>query len=231
MIGLNLIYLSQREQFVNVNGRNSFFLPVTCGVPHGSILGPLLFLLYVNDLPNTSSLLTFHLFADDTNLYFSSKNVSHLEANLNHELKSVAEWMKCNRLALSVSKTNFILFHSSKRKPNQSLRIKIDAVLIKQVGSTNYLGLILDSNLTWKSHINELCLKLSKTVGILSKVRHFADNHILVMLYYSLIYPFLTYGIHVWGLIYNLSLISNTIIYYPEKSNQNNIFLRTKIPF
>ena len=195
-------YLSQREQFVNVNGHNSLSLPVTCGVPQGSILGPLLFLLYVNDLPNTSSLLTFHLFADDTNIYFSSKNLSHLEATLNCELKSVAEWMKCNRLALSISKTNFILFHSSKLKPNQSLRIKIDDTPIKQVDSTKYLGITFDSNLTWKSHINELCLKLSKTVGILSKLRHFVNKHILVMLYYSLIYPFLTYGVHVWGLTF-----------------------------
>ena len=107
-------------------------------------------------MPHTFSLLTFHLFADDTNLYFSSKNLSDLEANLNHELKSVAEWMKCNRLALSISKTNFILFHFSKLKlkPNQSLRIKIDDALIKQVGSTKYLGLTFDSNLTWKSLFN-----------------------------------------------------------------------------
>ena len=110
--------------------------------------------------------------------------------------------MKCNRLALSISKTNFILFHSSKLKPNQSLRIKIDDTPIKQVDSTKYLGITFDSNLTWKSHINELCLKLSKTVGILSKVRHFVNKHILVMLYYSLIYPFLTYGVHVWGLTF-----------------------------
>ena len=75
-------YLSQREQFVNVNGQNSLFLLVTCGVPQGSIIGPLLFLFYVNDLSRTSSLLTFHLFADDTNLYFSGKNLSHLEAIL-----------------------------------------------------------------------------------------------------------------------------------------------------
>ena len=94
-------YLSQTEQFVNVNGHNSLSLPVTCGVPQGSILGPLLFLLYINDLPNTSSLLIFHLFADDTNIYFSSKNFSHLGTTLNCELKSVAEWMKCNRLALN----------------------------------------------------------------------------------------------------------------------------------
>ena len=217
-------YLSQREQFVNVNGHNSLSLPVTCGVPQGSILGPLLFLLYVNDLPNTSSLLTFHLFADDTNIYFSSKNLSHLEATLNCELKSVAEWMKCNRLALSISKTNFILFHSRKLKPNQSLRIKIDDTPIKQVDSTKYLGITFDSNLTWKSHINELCLKLSKT-----KSETFCQQtyscHALLLSYLS--FP------HLWRpcLGFNLSLISNTIIYYPKKSNQNNIFLRTKIPF
>ena len=94
--------------------------------------------------------------------------------------------MKCNRLALSISNTNFILFHSSKLKPNQSLRIKIDGALIKQVDSTKYLGITFDSNLTWKSLTNEPCLKLSKTVGILSKVRHFVNKHILALLYYSL---------------------------------------------
>ena len=91
-------------------------------------------------MPNTSSLLTFHLFADDTNPYFSTKNLSHLEASLNHELQFVAKCMKCNRLALSISKTNFIPFHSSERKPNKTLRIKIDDALSKQVGSTKYLG-------------------------------------------------------------------------------------------
>ena len=80
-------YLSNREQFVSVNGHDSDSLPLTCGVPQGSILGPLLFLLYVNDLPNASSLLTFHLFADDTNIYYSSKNLDDLESKLNNELK------------------------------------------------------------------------------------------------------------------------------------------------
>lgn len=114
------------------------------------LIKPRVFLLHVKDLPNTSSLLTYHLFADDTNIYFSRKNLSHLETTLNRKLKSVAEWMKCNRLALSISETNFILFHSSKLKPNQSLRIKIDDVLVKQVESTKYLGTTFDSNLTWK---------------------------------------------------------------------------------
>ena len=79
-------YLSYREQFVCINGHKSDSLPITCGVPQGSILGPLLFLLYINDLPNTSKLLSFHLFADDTNIYFSRKNLNDLELILNQEL-------------------------------------------------------------------------------------------------------------------------------------------------
>ena len=158
--------LSNRKQFVCVNGHESDSLTLTCGVPQGSVLGPLLFLLYINDLPNASSLLTFHLFADDTNIYYSCKNLDDLESKLNHELKIVAEWMKSNRLALSILKTNFILFHSKKLKPSKLLNLKIDGVNIKQVFTVKYLGVTFDSNLTWKNHINELCSKLSKTVEI-----------------------------------------------------------------
>ena len=185
-----------------VNGHESDSLPLTCGVPQGSVLGPLLFLLYANDLTNASSLLTFHLFADDTNIYYSCKNLDDLESKLNHELKIVAEWMKSNRLALSILKTNFILFHSKKLKPSKLLNLKIDGVNIKQVFTVKYLGVTFDSNLTWKNHINELCSKLSKTVGIFSKLRYNVNIDILIMLYYSLIYPFLIYGVQVWGLTY-----------------------------
>ena len=115
--------------------------------------------------------------------------------------------MTCNHLALSISKTNFILFHSNKLKPNQSLSIKIDDACFKQVDSANYLGVMFDSNLTWKNLINELCLKLSKTVGILSKVRYFVNWDILVTLYHSLIYPFLIYGVYVWSLTFPSFLI------------------------
>ena len=99
-------------------------LSITCGTPQGSILGPLLFLLYINDLPDASKLLSFHLFADDTDIYFSHKNHNDLELILNQELQAVAEWMKSNRQALSISKTNFILFHSKRLKPYKSLNLK-----------------------------------------------------------------------------------------------------------
>ena len=159
-------------------------------------------MLYKDDLPNTSKLLSFHLFADDTNIYCSRQNLNDLELILNQELHAVAEWMKSNRLALSILKTNFVLFHSRRLEPYKSLNLKTDGVNIQEVSTVKYLGVTFESNLTWKNHVNELCLKLSKTVGIFSKLRYYVNVDILIMLYYSLIYPFLTYGIQVWGLTY-----------------------------
>ena len=160
-------------------------------------------MLYKDDLPNTSKLLSFHLFADDTNIYFSRQNLNDLELILNQELHAVAEWMKSNRLALSILKTNFVLFHSRRLEPYKSLNLKTDGVNIQEVSTVKYLGVTFDSNLTWKNHVNELCSKLSKTVNIFSKLRYYVNVDILIMLYYSLIYPFLTYGIQVWGLTKN----------------------------
>ena len=105
-----------------INGHKSDSLSITCGVHQGSILRPLLFLLYINDLPNTSKLLSFHLFTDDTNIYCLRKNLNDLELVLNQKLLAVAEWMKSNRLALSILKTNFVLFHSKKLKPYKSFK-------------------------------------------------------------------------------------------------------------
>ena len=195
-------YLSNRQQFVCANGHDSNHLSITCGVPQGSVLGPLLFLLYVNDLPNASESLTFHLFADDTNIYCASKNLIDLELKLNHELIAIAEWMKTNRLALSIVKISFILFYSKKLKPYKTFKLKINGVNIQQVSTIKYLGVTFDANLTWKNHIDELCLKLSKTVGVVSKLRYYVNIDVVKILCNSLIYPFLTYGVHIWGLTY-----------------------------
>ena len=120
--------------------------------------------------------------------------------------------MKSNRLARSILKTNFVLFHSKKLKPYKSLNLKIDGVNIQEVSTVKYLGVTFDSNLTWKNHVNELCLKLSKTVGIFSKLRYYVNVDILIMLYYSLIYPFLSYGIQVWGLTFPTYLKPGTTL-------------------
>ena len=103
-------YLNNREQYVSVNGHNSCSQKVTCGVPQGSVFGPLLFLIYINDISKASSKLSFFLFADDTNLYFESENFQHLQKVVNNELKYIKKWLDANRLALNVEKPALLFF-------------------------------------------------------------------------------------------------------------------------
>ena len=115
-------YLSDRKQFVSLHGTNSEYQTLTCGVPQGSVLGPLLFLLYVNDICNCSSILEFHLFADDTNVFLSDTNIQKLELNLNIELGKVGHWLNANKLSLNIEKTSFVIFHPPQKNylPNES---------------------------------------------------------------------------------------------------------------
>ena len=195
-------YLSNRTQCVSVNGHISSHLKITCGVPQGSVLGPLLFLIYINDLPKSSKKLSFYLFADDTNIYFESDNLSHLEKLVNNELKHVKKWLDVNKLALNVDKTNFIIFHSRQHSLSKPVNIKIGKEHVKQAKYVKFLGLLLDENLSWRYHLSELRKKLPRTSGIFCNIRHLLPTSVLVSLYYSLFASFLQYGIIVWGLTY-----------------------------
>ena len=192
-------YLSNRSQCVTVNGKISDYLPITCGVPQGSILGPLLFILYINDLVNTSRLLKFIMFADDTNIFYSHKSLTELIHIVNIELNQVSNWLKANKLSLNVKKTHFILFHFRQRKIDQLPSVLIDNNIIEQVKSTKFLGVVINENLTWTDHINILINKCSKNVGILRKLRHSLPPHILVTLYNTLILPYLNYCNIAWA--------------------------------
>ena len=196
-------YLSNRTQCVSVNGHISSHLKVTCGVPQGSVLGPLLFLIYINDLPKSSKKLSFYLFADDTNIYFESENLSQLEKVVNNELKHIKKWLDVNKLALNVDKTNFIIFHSRQHSLSKSVNIKIGKEHVKQAKYVKFLGLLLDENLSWRYHLSELRKKLARTSGIFLKIRHLLPTSVLVSLYYSLFASFLQYGIIVWGLTHD----------------------------
>ena len=125
-------YLSDRNQFVSLHGTNSEYQTLTCGVPQGSVLGPLLFLLYVNDICNCSSILEFHLFADDTNVFLSDTNIQKLELNLNIELGKVSHWLNANKLSLNIEKTSFVIFHPPQRKITYQINLRISNNLIKQ---------------------------------------------------------------------------------------------------
>ena len=200
-------YLSDRQQQVSCNGTLSKFLSIKYGVPQGSILGPLLFIIYVNDLPNSSTLLHYILFADDTNVFLSHTSYDQLFKPANKELKSTSEWFKANKLSLNVSKTNFILFRSSKKQiPPNINNIIIDDRINPQVATSKFLGVHIDQHLKWKTHTEEINKKNTKSIGILIRISYLLPSHILTNLYYTLIYLYLTYGSIIWTSAYNTHL-------------------------
>ena len=164
-------YFDNRLQCVCCNGALSDLKLIKFGVPQGSNLGPLLFLLYINDLPNVSSILFFILFADDTNVFFSHKSLYSLFETVNAELSLAADWFCANKLTLNLEKTNFIIFKSHRKTgplENQML-LNINDVPITQVTSTKFLGVYVDQHMTWKEHINNIALKIAK------KCRYFSS--------------------------------------------------------
>ena len=191
-------YLKDRQQYVTINKTNSSILNIKCGVPQGSVLGPLLFLLYINDLPNVSKKLKIFLFADDTNIYLDSNDPNTLEKEMNKELQKLYDWLGINRLSLNLTKTNFLLFHSI-NKTKASITIKINKKAIEEVKYVKYLGVLIDSHLSFKYHIDELNKKIARSAGILYKLKHFVTPKILTNVYYAIVYPFLLYGIIIWG--------------------------------
>ena len=191
-------YLCNRQQFVTYNGFRSSSQAIGCGVPQGSILGPLLFLLYINDLSAVSNDIFSILFADDSNLFISGKDVDSLSAKMNNVLKDVQEWLCSNKLSLNVLKTHYMIF-TNKRTIVKDIKLVVFNYEIERAYVTKFLGVQIDSKLTWSEHIAYTCKKLAKSAAVLSKARIKLPKSCLVSLYYSVAYPYFIYCNHVWG--------------------------------
>ena len=189
-------YLTNRTQVTIVNNAKSNPKLITCGVPQGSILGPLLFNLYINDLPNHSAATT-RLFADDACLCFSHKDPNTLQTQINRELSKTNDWLKINKLTANYSKTNYIIF--TKKRINFNFNIIMGGQVLERVNDTKYLGVTLDKDLNWKKNIEMVKSKVSRGCYIISKLRYYTNLETLKIIYYSLIYPHLMYCITSWG--------------------------------
>ena len=226
-------YLKNRKQYVCYNEYKSILQLITYGVPQGSILGPLLFLIYINDMVNSSGVFKFVLFADDSTLYVSHPNLDSLITVVNTELSNVRKWITSNKLTLNLEKTHYIIFHRKKVIPANRQPIKIGETILNEKQSKKFLGVIVDNRLSWGDHTLHLRTKISKQCGILYLIRNSLNKKSMKHIYYSLIYSNLFYCNTVWGaaaknktnrLFISQKKIMRTMAYRKRSDHTNELF-------
>ena len=192
-------YLQNRTQCVMLDESISDPLCITCGVPQGSILGPTLFLLYINDLTQRTSILNPILFADDTNLFYQSKNLNSEIDKINTALKNVFSWCSENKLTINSTKTSYVII----KNHQNSFKLDTDVVLndtkLLEAQTIKFLGITIDSTLNWAPHIANLRNELRQSMGLIYQASSFLPKNVLILLYNSLINSKITYCLEVWG--------------------------------
>ena len=191
-------------QYVQIGETESQKLPSVIGVPQGSILGPLLFNIFINDLISSGSVFDLVMYADDTTLvstleaFGDRRDPENIQRNINSELAKIYEWLSLNCLNLNVNKSKFMVFHKHP-KVIPDLRIQMNNVEIDRVSEFNFLGVIVDEHITWKPHIEKIRVKISRIIGIMRKLQCTLTSSILLKIYNSLILPHFNYGLCSWG--------------------------------
>ena len=213
-------YLNNRYQYVQFENCKSDLLEVKTGIPQGSILGPLFFSVLINDIVNSSNKLSFLMYADDTTIYFNLEDFPALnrEQEINKELEKLNTWFQLNKLTLNVEKTKCMFFH--KRRAVPPINISMNNIPIDIVPHFKYLGIILDTHLSWKTHVAMVTGKLSKINGILNRLKYIYPTNVLLTIYKSLFVPHINYGSLVWGQNFNsISKLQKKVIRTVTHSN------------
>ena len=190
-------YLKNRNQFVSVGGFDSTCKNLEYGVPQGSILGPLLFVIYINDLPGMNNLAQFILYADDANIIISGNSTVEIEEKINILCERLMEWVRVNGLLINLKKTNYMLF--SRKSIANLPRVVMNNVNITRVDKAKFLGVILDDKLSWTAHIDAMKTKMSRYVGIMYRIKPHLPLKVRVQIYQSFIQSHLNYCSLVWG--------------------------------
>ena len=192
-------YLAERKQYTSVNNMNSQADEISYGVPQGSVLGPLLFLIYINDLNSAIKFSHIRHFADDTNILYRDKSLRKINQRINFDLRNINEWLRANRIALNTNKTEIIMFRTPRKALTRKMNFRVSGQKIVPKQSVKNLGLIIDEFLHWKTYFTILRAKLERSIGLLAKLRYFVSTNLLRTVYYSIFDSYLRYGCEVWG--------------------------------
>ena len=193
-------YLMNRTQVVDYHDVSSAAESVSIGVPQGSILGPLLFILHLNDLPDVVVECSILMYADDTVLFFSAPQASTIQETLNRELGHIMSWLRLNSLFINVIKTEAMLLGTSQRLARvDNFSIIVNGSIIKRVSEFKYLGIIFDEHLNWNRHVKSIVSKAGKRVGLLGRLRRYLTAHSANTIYISMIRPIIEYCVGVWA--------------------------------
>ena len=196
-------YLSDRKQQTFIDGVQSDFCNITCGIPQGSILGPLLFTIYINDLPSCNLFSKPRMYADDTTLTTSAEDPCVLEHKMNYDMNLIQSWLSANKLTLNVKKTKYMLIGSQFKlsQINSDFTVKVNNTPLERVIKHKSLEVHIDESLNWGPHINTISKKISAGIAILKRVSHLITFDTGVNVYNALVMPYFNYCSAVWGKI------------------------------
>ena len=229
--------MSNRNQHLSINGFDFGLTTINCGVPQGSVLRPLLFLLYINGLNQAIKFCKVHRFADDTNLLCLSNCIKKLNKLVNADLRHLINWSNANKISLNVKKREIEIIKSKQKKLEGDLKIKLFRKRLYPTESVKYLGIKIDANLSWQYHVDDLSIKLNRANALLFTMRKYVTPKLLRSIYFAIFYSYLSYCCLFW--VQNCATIQRTVIlqkkavriinFQPRNSHTSSLFKQNLI--